>query len=84
MTYRHTIAVGGVHTVLSLVLLMCAKLAQPTCNVIRSTTITVPIGVDTIRCSMCTLLIVANIIIRVVLGVILETPPAIRRRVLGI
>ena len=80
MTYRHTISIGRVHAIMTLVLVMCREFAQLTCDMICVTTVGLPVCINTIGCGchICPLVVVVAIIIRIRHGVILEAPPAIR------
>ena len=73
MTNLHTLTIGSVHLVLSLILVTDGELVDVTSNVVGSPGILVPVGIHTI--SSVDLLVPVYIIIVIIM--ILKTPPTI-------
>jgi hypothetical protein len=73
MTYVHTVTVGGVDTVVAVVLLMHHEFVQLGGEVVCSTQVRVPVGVDAIGCNVRALL-------TIIITVILELPPTLSGR----
>ena len=78
MTDFHTIAICGVHTVMSLVLVMGGELVQRTSNMVGGASVGVLVGVNAIGCSMSSLIITVALIIRVIIAI---APPVVTSRV---
>ena len=82
VTNMHAITFSCVDTVTSLVLVGDGKLVRIFCNVIGCTTVSVPVGVNTIGCNVGALVATVTVTtVTIIIIVILIVPPAITSRV---